>query len=97
MAHLLAFMVTTLTFEAVLLNIDLDLVQVNAELLLLLLLLLTLLLIPLLTTSKLVQAFLVSFFGVHEHLVVWLLRGGRLTLHEQSRRTRERASPITTA
>lgn len=94
---MLALLVTTLTFEAVLLNIDLDLVHVDPKLLLLLLLLLALLLVPLLSTAELVQAFLVGFFGVHKHLVVWLLSRGRLALHEQSRRSRERASPITTA
>lgn len=96
-AHLLALMVTTLTFEAILLNIDLDLVHVDPKLLLLLLLLLALLLVPLLATAELVQAFLVCFLGVHKHLVVWLLRRCHLTLHEQSRRPRERTSPITAA
>lgn len=94
---MLALLVTTLAFEAVLLDIDLDLVHVDPKLLLLLLLLLALLLVPLLATAELVQAFLVCFLGVHEHLVVWLLGRGRLALHEQSRRSRERASPITAA
>jgi hypothetical protein len=72
LADMLALLVAALALEAVLLDVDLNLVHIDPKLLFLLLLLFALLLVPLLAATELVQALLVCFLGVHEHLVVWL-------------------------